>query len=87
MRTSTIGLNNLGGLGALWVAAATAVWVGLVPHAVSPNAFVWGNAVLFVTTTAGILFLRSLAPTRSIAHILYDAEQESRDVQAPPVRR
>jgi hypothetical protein len=81
---TTPALNSAGGLGILWIATAAAVWTGLVPHAMSSTSFLWANAVLLVAVVGGVAFLKSLAPTRSIAHILHDAEHESEKSQTPP---
>ena len=56
------------------VALSLGAWMTLVPRTMSPSTFVWVAAVGLIATAAALRTASSAQPTRSIAHVLYDAE-------------
>ena len=66
----------------LFFAAALALcmgaWMTLVPQTMTPSTFAWVTAVGLIATAAALRTASSAQPTRSIAHVLYDAENSDR---------
>lgn len=60
---------------AVWIIVATATLLVAVPSWVSVATFWWLNAAAVAVGAVLVTTLRSAGPTRSIAHVLYDAEQ------------
>lgn len=56
----------------VWIAAASAAWVALVPAPTSAATFVWLSAATAVVIA--VAATRSARPTQSVAHVLYRVE-------------
>lgn len=63
-------------VGTAWIAAVIVTLCVAVPSRMSVASLLWLNAAIL--SVAGILLasLRAAGPTRSIAHVLYDTEQQ-----------
>lgn len=61
----------------VWIAAAFAAWVALVPAAISAATFIWLSAATAVLVAVAVATTRGARPTRSVAHVLYDVENPS----------
>jgi hypothetical protein len=66
---------------AAWVAAAIATLVVAVPSHMSLATFGWANAAVVAVIAIVGASLRAGGPTRSIAHVLYDTEQQRERVR------
>jgi hypothetical protein len=62
---------------ATWITLAIAIWLVAVPSWMSLTNFVWLNAAVAVIGIILAKTLRSAGPTRSIAHVLFDTEQQT----------
>ena len=62
---------------AAWIFVAVVLWVAAVPGWISASTFCWLNLAALALTTTFVTAVRSAGPTRSIAHILYDTEQQA----------
>ena len=62
---------------ATWITLATAIWLTAVPSWISVTNFWWLNAGFAVFGIVLAKTLRSAGPTRSIAHVLFDTEQQA----------
>lgn len=60
-----------------WVASAIAVFFLAVPSGMSVSTFIWVNAAAVAVGTIVAASVRAAGPTRSIAHVLYDTEQQA----------
>lgn len=60
---------------AAWMTIVTVLWLAAVPSWVSLSTFFWLNAAALAIASSFVTAVRSAGPTRSIAHVLYDAEQ------------
>ena len=69
------------GLAAVYVGIVVAAWLVLVPSFASPQTFVWASAASLVILVSAVATITNAQATRSIAHVLYDVEN-----QAPRVR-
>lgn len=60
------------------VTVALVLWAGLVPVPgwMSGPTFGWMSAVVIALVAVSLLALRAGQPTRSVAHVLYDAEHQ-----------
>jgi hypothetical protein len=63
-------------LGAAWLATAIATLLTAVPSVMSVATFCWVLAALGSVGTIVVASMRAAGPTRSIAHVLYDTEQQ-----------
>ena len=61
---------------AAWIFVAVVLWVAAVPGWISASTFCWLNLAAVALTTTFVTAVRSGGPTRSIAHILYDTDQQ-----------
>ncbi len=59
----------------IWAAVIVALWAAAVPDWLSLSTLVWVNGSALALTWVLVSTLGSGSPTRSIAHVLYDAEQ------------
>lgn len=59
------------------VIASVAVWLVAASSGMSVEAFLWASAVVMALGAVVVKTVRSGAPTRSIAHVLYDTEQHA----------
>jgi hypothetical protein len=60
-----------------WIFVAVVLWVAAVPARISASTFCWLNLAALALGTTFVTAVRSAGPTRSIAHILYDTEQQA----------
>lgn len=63
-------------ISAAWIAVAIATLLVAVPSRMSVETFCWANAAIFSVAAIVCASLRAARPTRSIAHVLYDTEQQ-----------
>jgi hypothetical protein len=61
---------------AIWMIVAVATWAATVPGWLSLTTFFWLNAAGFGLAAVVVAMIRSAAPTRSVAHVLYDTEHQ-----------
>jgi hypothetical protein len=57
-----------------WLMASTLIWLVAASSWISVTSFLWMNAAVLVVGTVVVKAVRAGRPTRSIAHVLYDAE-------------
>lgn len=57
-------------------ALAFVAWAGLVPGRMSGSTFVWISAVVIALLAVSLMAMRAGGPTRSVAHVLHDAEHQ-----------
>lgn len=62
----------------LWISVAVVfvAWAGFVPGWMSGPTLGWVTAVVVALFAVSLLAMRAGQPTRSVAHVLYDAEQQ-----------
>ena len=63
-------------LGAAWLVTAIATLLTAVPSVMSMATFCWVMVALGSVGAIVVASMRAAGPTRSIAHVLYDAEQQ-----------
>lgn len=63
---------------ALWLGASAALWLALVPETISAGPFWWINAFIAQVLTVIMLSAPNARPTRTVAHVLHDAECQGR---------
>lgn len=76
--TQSLKLWILAGLAAVYVGIVVAAWLVLVPTFASPQTFAWASAASLVTLVSAVATIANAHATRSIAHVLYDAEHPAR---------
>jgi hypothetical protein len=59
-------------------AVAFVVWGGFGPAWMSGPTFGWMSAGVLALFAVSLLAMRAGRPTRSVAHVLYEAEQQQR---------
>jgi hypothetical protein len=70
-------LGALLAVAGLFIAAGIAIWLAFVPDRLTAQTFSWVSALACLTVlAAGVTMVRARS-TRSIAHVLYDAEHPS----------
>ncbi len=62
---------------AVWAVVAWGAWTMLVPTVISGATLAWANAIVAVVIVVTRAMMKGASPTRSVAHILYDAEHAS----------
>jgi len=59
----------------VWAVAAWSVWTTLVPGVLSSSTFAWVNVGVALVVLVTVATTFNALPTRSVTHILHDAEE------------
>jgi hypothetical protein len=61
----------------VWAVAASSAWTTLVPGVLSASTFAWCNLGVALVVLVVVATTFNALPTRSVTHVLHDAEEAS----------